>query len=169
MRNPVYTDDRGFFTEVFRADRFADAELPARFEQDNHSRSRRSTIRGLHYQLGAPQGKLVRAVRGAIFDVAVDIRRSSATFGQWFGTELREGDGRQLWIPAGFAHGFLALTELADVSYKCTTVYDPLAERSVRFDDPAIAIAWPLPAGELPIVSTRDRQAPFLAEATVFV
>ena len=168
VESPVHADGRGFFTEVFHAEKFAALGLPTTFVQDNHSRSLRHVLRGLHYQLGEPQGKLVRAVRGHIFDVAVDLRRTSPTFGQWTGVELRGGDGRQLWIPEGFAHGFLVLSEDADVSYKCTAPYRPASDRSVRWDDPAIGIAWPLPAGGAPRLAAKDAAAPTLDAAELF-
>ena len=165
---PVHTDDRGFFTEVFHAEKFAPLGLPTTFVQDNHSRSEQHVLRGLHYQLGEPQGKLVRAVRGRVFDVAVDLRRHAPTFGQWTGVELEGGDGRQLWIPEGFAHGFVVLSESADVSYKCTAPYRPAGDRSVRWNDPAIGIAWPLPPGVLPRLAPKDAAAPSLAAAELF-
>lgn len=161
---PVYTDDRGFFTEVFHSAKFAALGLPTEWLQDNHSRSVRATVRGLHYQRRAPQGKLVRVVRGVIDDVIVDVRRGSATCGEQRTVRLEEGDGRQLWVPPGFAHGFLVLSEHADVCYKCTTVYDPLHEGTVAWNDPALGIDWPL-AGLEPRISPKDRAAPLLADA----
>jgi dTDP-4-dehydrorhamnose 3,5-epimerase len=165
VASPVFADARGFFTEVFHAEKFASLGLPTEFVQDNHSRSVRHVLRGLHFQVVEPQGKLVRAVTGRIFDVAVDLRRSSPTFGQWTGAVLEEGDGRQMWIPAGFAHGFLVLSEVADVSYKCTTPYRPSGDRSIRWNDPSIGIAWPLPPGVSPVLADRDAQAPPFLEA----
>jgi dTDP-4-dehydrorhamnose 3,5-epimerase len=165
---PVFTDDRGFFTEVFHADKFASLGLPLVFLQDNHSRSAQHTLRGLHYQLHEPQGKLVRAVTGRIFDVAVDVRRASPTFGQWAGVVLEGGDGKQLWIPPGFAHGFLVLSESADVSYKCTTVYHGPSDRGIAWNDPTIAIDWPIPAGVAPRLSPKDAAAVTLSAATVY-
>lgn len=161
---PVFRDDRGFFTETWHQRRFAEAGLDLTFVQDNHSRSRRGVLRGLHYQLRHPQGKLVRVVRGAVFDVAVDIRRGSPTFGRWVGAELSEDNGRQIYIPPGYAHGFLVLSDTADVTYKCTALYAPGDEYSVRWDDPAVAIAWP-DAGCPPVLSAKDAAAPGLAEA----
>ena len=163
----VYGDSRGFFTEVFHEEKFGALGLPTVWSQDNHSRSARSILRGLHYQLEQPQGKLVRAVTGSIFDVVVDVRRSSATFGQWFGTTLSAGDGRQLWMPPGFAHGFLVLSESADVSYKCTTVHHASSDRGIAYNDPVIGINWPLPNAR-PLLSAKDAVAPLLAHAEVY-
>ena len=168
VESTLFADDRGYFTEIFHSDKFAAIGLPTRFDQDNHSRSSRSTLRGLHYQLREPQGKLVRAVTGRIFDVAVDIRRDSPRFGQWTSIILEEGDGRQLWIPPGFAHGFLTLSETADVSYKCTSVYDPASDRCIAWNDPQLAIDWPIPADASPRLSAKDAAAPMLAAADVF-
>ena len=168
VRSPVYCDSRGFFTEVFHADRFASIGLPVGFVQDNHSRSVRHVLRGLHYQLEHPQGKLIRPVSGVIFDVAVDLRRSSPHFGEWFGTTLEAGDGRQVWIPPGFAHGFLVVSESADVTYKCTTVYHPESNLGLRWDDPEISIEWPLEAGVRPALSDSDALAPLLAKAPLY-
>jgi dTDP-4-dehydrorhamnose 3,5-epimerase len=163
VRSPVYVDSRGFFTEVFHEDRFASIGLPVSFAQDNHSRSVRHVLRGLHFQLEHPQGKLVRPVSGTIFDVAVDLRRSSPHFREWVGVMLEAGDGRQLWIPPGFGHGFLVLSDVADVTYKCTTVYHPQSNRVIRWDDPEIGIDWPIHAGMTPILSDADATALFLA------
>jgi dTDP-4-dehydrorhamnose 3,5-epimerase len=165
LEAPVYSDHRGFFTEVFHAEKFAHLGLPTTFVQDNHSRSARHVLRGLHYQVHEPQGKLVSAVRGRIFDVAVDVRRASPSFGRWTGVELEAGDGRQLWIPAGFAHGFLVLSEDADVSYKCTAPYRAAGDRAIRWDDPALAITWPLPPDVTPHLAAKDAAAPLLADA----
>ena len=169
VESPVYGDSRGYFTEVFHAERFAEMGLPVQFPQDNHSRSARHVLRGLHFQLHNPQGKLVRPVTGTVFDVAVDIRRSSPTFAKWTGVTLVAGDGRQLWIPPDFAHGFLMLSESADVTYKCTTVYDAKSNCSLRWDDPAIGIAWPIEKNVAPILSAADAAAPLLSAARVFV
>lgn len=168
VEGPVFRDDRGWFTEVFHAAKFAPLNLPTAWAQDNHSASVQGTLRGLHYQLDEPQGKLVRAIAGEIFDVAVDLRRSSSTFGRWVGVTLREGDGRQLWIPPGFAHGFLALSDRAHVGYKCTTLYAPTSDRSLRWDDGRLAIDWPLPAGHAPLLSPKDAAAPYLDRADTF-
>ena len=165
----VFGDARGFFYESFNQQAF-DAATGTRFSfvQDNHSRSAKGVLRGLHYQL-APraQGKLVRVVRGAVFDVAVDIRRSSPTFGQWVGAELSEENQRQFWIPPGFAHGFLVLSESADFLYKTTDYYSPEQERCIAWDDPAIGVAWP-DAGLVPKLSAKDQQGRALAQAEVF-
>lgn len=168
VESTIFTDDRGHFSEVFHAEKFAAIGLPTLFTQDNHSRSIRHTLRGLHYQLREPQGKLIRTVTGRIFDVAVDIRRDSPRFGHWTSIILEEGDGRQLWIPPGFAHGFLALSETADVSYKCTSVYDAASDRCIAWNDPQLAIDWPIPAGALPKLSPKDAAAPLFASAEVF-
>jgi dTDP-4-dehydrorhamnose 3,5-epimerase len=168
VESDVLRDDRGFFSEIFHAEKFRALGLPVDFVQDNHSRSMRNSLRGLHYQLRQPQGKLVRVVSGAIFDVAVDLRRSSSTFGRWTAVTLNAGDGRQLWIPPGFAHGFLALSKEADVTYKCTAPYDHASDRCIAWNDPEIAIAWPLDASTAPILSSRDAVAPCLSEAELF-
>jgi dTDP-4-dehydrorhamnose 3,5-epimerase len=158
----VFGDDRGFFMEVYHAARFAAAGVGDPFVQDNHSRSSRGVLRGLHYQEPNPQGKLVRAVSGSIFDVAVDIRRGSPSFGRWVGVELSEENKRQLWVPPGFAHGFFVTSATADVVYKCTALYEPQNDRGIRWDDPAIAIEWP-PIE--PLLSAKDAVAPLLADA----
>jgi len=168
VRSPVYGDSRGFFTEVFHADRFASIGLPVSFAQDNHSRSVRHVLRGMHFQLEHPQGKLVRPVSGAIFDVAVDLRRSSPNFRKWVGVTLDAGDGRQLWIPPGFGHGFLVLSDVADVMYKCTTVYHAQSNSAIRWDDPEIGIQWPINAGVAPILSDADASAPLLAASACY-
>ena len=165
---PVYGDSRGFFTEVFHEDRFRELGLPREFAQDNHSRSARHVLRGLHFQLDNPQGKLVRPVTGTIFDVAVDLRRSSPSFAKWIGVTLVAGDGRQVWIPPGFGHGFLVLSDTADVFYKCTTVYDAKSNSGVRWNDPDIGIDWPLAAGINPVLSAADAAAPLLSTAACF-
>ncbi|GAB1720917.1 MAG: dTDP-4-dehydrorhamnose 3,5-epimerase [Nitrosospira sp.] len=164
----VFGDTRGFFFESFNQKNFAQATgLDVNFVQDNHSRSAKGVLRGLHYQVVQPQGKLVRVVRGAVFDVAVDIRKSSATFGRWTGVELTEDNYRQLWVPPGFAHGFYVLSESADFLYKTTDYYAPHFERSLAWNDPDLAIAWPI-GGALPVVSSKDMSAPTLADAEVF-
>ena len=159
LRPRIFADDRGWFTEIFNESRFQGAELqqaglPARFVQDNQSRSNKNVLRGLHFQLQHPQGKLVRAVAGSIFDVAVDIRRSSPHFGRWVGVELNAEVPEMLWIPPGFAHGFLVLSESADVLYKTTDFYFAAGERTLLWNDPSLGIAWPL-HGE-PVVSAKD-------------
>jgi dTDP-4-dehydrorhamnose 3,5-epimerase len=164
----VFADARGAFLETWSAARYAEAGIPGPFVQDNLSRSVRHVLRGLHYQIEQPQGKLVWAVAGEVFDVAVDLRRSSATFGRWIGERLSGDAGRQLWVPPGFAHGFLVLSEWAHVAYKCTAPYAPAHERTVRWDDPALMIAWPLPPGVSPIVSDKDAGGLTLAAAHCF-
>lgn len=152
----VFGDERGFFMETYHRARFAAAGIDADFVQDNHSRSRRGTLRGLHYQIRQAQGKLVRVVQGTVFDVAVDMRRSSPTFGQWVGEILSAENKRQMWVPPGFAHGFYVLSDSADFVYKCTALYAPEHERCVRWDDAELAIAWPLLHGTAPLVSAKD-------------
>lgn len=151
----VFPDGRGWLFESYQAARYAAAGLPERFVQDNHSRSAPGTLRGLHYQLAHPQGKLVRCVRGAIFDVAVDIRRGSPAFARWVGVELSEDNKRQLYIPPGFAHGFCVPDVLSEVEYKCTDYYDPDDQRGIIWNDPAIGIAWRIPR---PLLSPKDTQ-----------
>lgn len=164
----VFADERGFFMETWHEKRFADAGLDVRFVQDNHSRSVRSTLRGLHYQLVRPQGKLVRVVTGEVFDVAVDIRRGSPTFGRWTGAILSEDNHCMLWVPPGFAHGFYTLSEKADLLYKCSDFYMPEYDRSIRWDDPDLAIDWPIPQGMQPLLSKKDEQAPWFQDAELF-
>ena len=163
----VFGDARGFFLESWNQRTFTEAGLDMNFVQDNHSRSSRGVLRGLHYQLHDPQGKLVRVTQGAVFDVAVDIRRSSPHFGRWVGYELSEANHRMLWIPPGFAHGFLVLSDTADFLYKCTSLYDPPSDRGIRWDDPAIGIEWP-DMGGARLLSAKDAAAPLLADAEVF-
>ena len=159
----VFADDRGAFFESFNRRAFAEAVgREVEFVQDNQSTSRRHVLRGLHYQEPQPQGKLVRALAGTIFDVAADIRPGSATFGRWVGVELSAANRRQLWVPEGLAHGFLVLSESADVLYKTTDFYAPSCERCLRWDDPTLAIAWPLTAP--PLLSPRDAAAPLLGD-----
>ena len=154
-------DERGFFMETYRADAWAAQGVATDFVQDNHSRSRRGTVRGMHFQTSPGQGKLVRVARGRVLDVVVDIRRGSPTFGQWEAFELDDEQAHQLWIPVGFAHGFCVLSDVADFVYKCTSYYDPVTESGFSFADPAVGIECP--EGEL-IYSERDRHAPRLAE-----
>jgi dTDP-4-dehydrorhamnose 3,5-epimerase len=158
----VHGDERGFFVETFRADVARRHGIPLEFVQDNHSRSRQGTLRGIHFQTHPGQGKLVRVARGRVFDVVVDLRRGSPTFGEWEGVELDDTSGRMLWIPVGFGHGFLVLSEVADFVYKCTNYYDPATEAGIRFDDPAVGIEWP--AGVELLYSERDATAPLLAD-----
>ena len=152
----VHGDQRGFFAETWHDARNAAAGIRGPFVQDNHSRSVRHTLRGLHYQVRQPQGKLVRVVIGEIFDVAVDLRRSSPTFGRWVGVVLSDDNWRQLWVPPGFAHGFYVTSESADVIYKCTDYYAPEHERTLRWDDAEVGIAWPIPEGRPPLLSPKD-------------
>ena len=157
----VHLDDRGFFLETWHAEKYAAAGLDAKFVQDNHSRSSRGTLRGLHAQLNKPQGKLVRASVGEIYDVAVDIRQGSPTFGEHVGVLLSAENFRQLWVPEGYAHGFCVVSESAELQYKCTDVYDPTGDIIIRWDDPALAIEWPV---REPLLSERDRTARVLAD-----
>jgi len=163
----VFGDERGFFMESWNAQAFAQAGIDAVFVQDNHSRSRRGVLRGLHYQIREPQGKLVRVAAGEVYDVAVDLRRSSPTFGRAVGERLSAENKRMMWIPPGFAHGFLVLSEVADFLYKATAYYAPEHERAIRWDDPQLAIDWPL-TGAAPTVSAKDAAAPFLAQAETY-
>ena len=163
----VFGDERGFFYESYNARQFAEATgVVASFVQDNHSRSRRGVLRGLHYQIQQPQGKLVRVTAGAVFDVAVDIRKASPTFGQWYGVELSAENMRQMWIPAGFAHGFVVTSDNAEFLYKTTDYWAPEHERAILWNDPAIGIAWPLDV--TPMLSHKDQAAGPLAAAEVF-
>jgi dTDP-4-dehydrorhamnose 3,5-epimerase len=162
----VYGDQRGFFFESYREDLFRQAAgINRTFVQDNHSRSVRHVLRGLHYQVRQPQGKLVRAVVGEVFDVVVDLRRQSPTFGKWMGTLLSAENKRQMWVPEGFAHGFLVLTDVAETVYKTTDYYAPQYERSLLWNDPDVAIAWPL-AGD-PIIAAKDIAGKRLADCEV--
>ncbi|MFI8609441.1 dTDP-4-dehydrorhamnose 3,5-epimerase [Pseudomonas sp. NPDC077649] len=164
----VFGDERGFFYESFNARRFAEATGVSRdFVQDNHSRSARGVLRGLHYQLQQAQGKLVRVSAGEVYDVAVDLRRSSPTFGQWVGAHLSAENKRQLWVPEGFAHGFLVLSEHAEFLYKTTDYYAPAHERCIRWDDASLAIDWPLD-GLTPQLSAKDQQGLSLQDAETF-
>ena len=162
----VHGDHRGYFMETFRASHFEARGLAVNFVQDNQSRSSRGTLRGLHYQLEFPQGKLVRVVSGEIFDVAVDIRRSSTTFGKWVGVVLSSENRQQLWVPPGFAHGFCVLSESAEICYKCTEYYHAEDDRALRWNDPGIGIHWPLDGD--PLLSEKDRAAPGLESAQLF-
>jgi dTDP-4-dehydrorhamnose 3,5-epimerase len=157
----VHRDARGFFLETYHQRKYAAGGVTGAFVQDNHSRSARGTLRGLHAQVKRPQGKLIRVVEGEIYDVALDIRRNSPTFGRWVGLRISGDDFRQLWIPPGFAHGFCVLTEVAHVEYKCTELYDPGDEISILWNDPDLGIAWPI---RDPIVSAKDSGAPRLRE-----
>jgi dTDP-4-dehydrorhamnose 3,5-epimerase len=166
----VFGDARGFFLESWNRQTFADLGLNIDFVQDNHSRSAQGVLRGIHYQLNQPQGKLVRVVSGSVFDVAVDLRKSSPRFGQWTGHELSADNKRMLWVPPGFGHGFLVLSEAADFLYKTTALYAPQWDRGVRWNDPDIGIAWPLAGlqnGE-PQLSGKDQVAAMLKDAEVY-
>lgn len=162
----IFRDERGFFKETFHSGKYGDAGLPARFVQDNYSRSAGGTIRGLHYQIQQPQGKLVQVFKGEIFDVAVDIRRDSPQFGKWVGVLLNDENHRQLYVPPGFAHGFCVVSEEADVFYKCTDMYAPKHERTILWNDPAIGVTWPDVAS--PILSEKDLTGVSLSEAETF-
>lgn len=164
----VFRDERGFFMETYQAEHCASAGIVAHFVQDNHSGSYRGVIRGLHYQIQQPQGKLVRVVAGEVFDVAVDLRRSSSTFGQWVSAILSNDNRCQLWIPPGFAHGFYVLSDWAEVVYKASNYYAPNYERTLLWNDPALAIAWPFPRSSPPVMSAKDAQGKTLAQAEVF-
>lgn len=158
----VFGDDRGFFLETFQAGRYAkDAGIELPFVQDNYSRSSKGVLRGLHFQKTKPQGKLVRVVRGEVYDVAVDIRKGSSTFGQWEGVVLSEENKKQFWVPPGFAHGFLVLSDGADFEYKCTDYYDPNDEGAINYSDPDLNISWPM---QDVLLSQKDREALFLAD-----
>jgi dTDP-4-dehydrorhamnose 3,5-epimerase len=156
----VFGDARGFFFETWNERVFSEAGIAMRFVQDNHSHSTQHTLRGLHYQILQAQGKLVRVIRGEVFDVAVDIRRSSPRFGQWVGVHLSAANHHMLWVPPGFAHGYLALSDEVDFLYKCTDFYAPAHERAIHWNDARIDIEWPLPAGMPPVLSGKDAQAP---------
>jgi len=163
----VYEDDRGFFLESYNSRSFSEITgTDINFVQDNHSRSSRNVLRGIHYQIQQPQGKLVRVVKGSVYDVAVDLRKSSPTFGKWVGAELTEDNHRLFWMPPGFGHGFLVLSDSADFLYKTTDYHAPEYERCIRWDDPAIGIDWPL-SGD-PVLSEKDLQGVLLAQAEVF-
>jgi dTDP-4-dehydrorhamnose 3,5-epimerase len=163
----VFGDARGFFMETWNAAAFAAAGLDLAFVQDNHSRSQKGVLRGLHFQNPGPQGKLVRVTQGAVFDVAVDLRASSPTFGKWVGVELSAANKRMFWVPEGFAHGFLTLEDDTDFLYKCTAPYAPQSEYTLAWDDPAVGIEWPV-TGLDPIVSDKDSRGFALADVPVF-
>jgi dTDP-4-dehydrorhamnose 3,5-epimerase len=164
----VFGDKRGFFMETWRADKFAAAGIDATFLQDNHSRSIQWTLRGLHMQVAHTQGKLVRVASGSVFDVVVDLRRSSPSFGRWWGVDLSAEDYCMLWVPPGLAHGILVTSPSADFLYKCTDVYSPADERTLAWDDPTLAIQWPLPPGVAPEVSAKDARGKSFAEIEKF-
>lgn len=163
----IFIDDRGFFYESFNESSFAGLTgISVRFVQDNHSRSAKNVLRGLHYQIRQPQGKLVRVVTGEVFDVAVDVRRSSPSFGHWVGARLSAENKYQMWIPEGFAHGFVVLSESAELLYKATNYWAPEDERCIKWDDPAIGIEWPIDT--MPLLSTKDQNGKLLSEAELF-
>ena len=164
----VFGDERGFFMETWNEKAFREAGINVTFVQDNQSRSAKNTLRGLHYQIKQPQGKLVRVTRGEVFDVAVDLRTNSPTFGQWVGEYLSEENNRMLWVPPGFAHGFLVTSERADFQYKCTDFYAPEHERAIHWADDQLAIDWPLDNSEELLVSQKDKQAVSLAQAAKY-
>ncbi len=164
----VFGDNRGFFMETWHADKFAAGGIAADFVQDNHSRSSHGILRGLHYQVTKPQGKLVRVLGGEVFDVAVDLRKNSATFGQWVGMHLSEDNKKMLWIPPGFAHGFYVISEQADFFYKCTDFYVPEYERAIRWDDPDFGIDWPLVDGNPPVLALKDAAAAAFKDAEYY-
>lgn len=164
----VFGDNRGFFMETWHAEKFAAGGIAADFVQDNHSRSSHGILRGLHYQVTKPQGKLVRVLGGEVFDVAVDLRKNSVTFGQWVGMHLSEDNKKMLWIPPGFAHGFYVISEQADFFYKCTDFYVPEYERAIRWDDPDFGIDWPLVDGNPPVLAPKDAAAAAFKDAEYY-
>jgi dTDP-4-dehydrorhamnose 3,5-epimerase len=164
----VYSDERGLFMETYQREKFAEVGINESFVQDNHSGSRSGVLRGLHYQIQHPQGKLVRVVVGEIYDVCVDLRKSSPTFGKWVGMTLAAVDNKQIWVPKGFAHGFFVLSEWAEVLYKVTAFYAPEWERTLLWNDPEVGITWPIEPGQVPIQSKRDRNGKPLAKAEVY-
>ena len=168
IKPQVFADARGHFFESWSERKFAAGGLDLKFVQDNQNRSERHVLRGLHYQLTKPQGKLVRVVTGSVFDVAVDLRHSSPTFGRWAGAELTADNHHMLWVPPGFAHGFMVLSESVHFLYKCTQFYEPEDERAIRWDDSDIGIRWPLPAGTQPVVSGRDAAARLFRDAEYY-
>jgi len=168
IRPKIFGDPRGFFFESWHEDKFAAAGVPEKFVQDNHSRSAQHVLRGLHYQVRQTQGKLVRVVGGSVFDVAVDLRRSSPTFGRWVGFELSAENCLSLWVPPGFAHGFLVLSQFADFVYRCTDFWAPAHERTLLWNDPDIGITWPLQAGVDPVLSPKDEEGLRLRNAECF-
>ena len=164
----MFGDTRGFFMETWQEKKFEDAGILARFVQDNHSRSKRWTLRGLHLQVAHTQGKLVRVCSGSVFDVVVDLRRGSRTFGAWWGVDLSAENHRMLWVPPGLAHGILVTSPSADFLYKCTDFYSPADERTLAWDDPSLKIAWPLPSGQRPELSAKDAKGSSLQEIEKF-
>lgn len=165
----IFSDERGFFMEAYRQKLYSESGIKQSFVQDNHSGSRQGTLRGLHYQIRQSQGKLVRVIVGEVFDVAVDLRRSSATFGKWQGATLSAENRLQLWIPPGFAHGFYVTSPWAEIIYKTTDYYAPEWDRTLLWNDPQVGINWPIPQGEQPIVSAKDTRGKLLEEADIYV
>jgi len=168
IRPKVFGDQRGYFFESWEERKFAAGGLNVKFVQDNHSHSTRGVLRGLHYQIQQPQGKLVRVAAGRVFDVAVDIRRSSPTFGRWVGVELSEQNHHMLWVPPGFAHGYLTLSDVADFLYRCTDFYAPSSERAILWNDPDLKVVWPVFPGVEPVVSAKDARARPFRDAEYF-
>ena len=168
LQPKVFGDDRGFFLESWNRKKFAEIGIDEDFVQDNHSRSAKNVLRGLHYQIERPQGKLVWVTQGSVFDVFVDLRKNSPTFGQWDGHILSEENKERLWVPPGLAHGFLVLSETADFQYKCTEYYTPEKERAIRWDDPEIGIIWPIPDWETPKLSAKYLEGKMFREADLF-
>ena len=168
IKPQVFKDERGFFQETYQKSRFAEMGITADFVQDNHSGSRKNILRGLHYQIQNTQGKLVRAIKGEIYDVAVDIRRSSPTFKQWVGVRLSAERHEQLWVPPGFAHGFLTLSDWVEIIYKTTDIYAPQHERTLLWNDPAVGVIWPLSEGFAPEMSAKDMQGKLLSDLDLF-
>lgn len=168
LRPKVFGDERGFFMETWNANSFKEAGLDFDFVQDNHSQSRQGTLRGLHYQIEQPQGKLVRVSQGTVYDVAVDLRKSSPTFGQWAGCTLTAESKNMFWVPPGFAHGFYVISETAEFQYKCTDFYAPAHDRTLAWDDPEIGIDWPLVGGAPPILSAKDQTGASFSDADCY-
>ena len=168
LQPKVFGDERGFFLESWNRKKFAEIGIDEDFVQDNHSRSAKNVLRGLHYQIERPQGKLVWVTQGSVFDVFVDLRKSSPTFGAWDGHILSAENKERLWVPPGFAHGFLVLSDTADFQYKCTEYYTPEKERAIRWDDPEIGIVWPIPDWETPKLSAKDLEGKMFREADLF-
>lgn len=164
----TFGDERGFFMEVWHQGKFREAGIDVNFVQENHSRSRRGVLRGLHYQLEHPQGKLVRVIQGVVFDVAVDLRRSSATFGQWVGAELSADNKQMLWVPPGFGHGFVVKSDSAEFTYCCTDLYSSEDEHTILWSDPAISIDWHMPPDIQPVLSAKDAEGTLLQDAQVY-
>ena len=164
----TFGDERGFFMEVWHQEKFREAGIDVDFVQENHSKSRRGVLRGLHYQLNRPQGKLVRVIQGVIHDIAVDIRRSSVTFGQWVGVELSADNKQMIWVPPGFAHGFAVKSDSAEIVYCCTELYDPEDERVILWRDPGLSIDWRLPPDIQPVLSAKDVEGTLLKDAETY-